>query len=662
MNSQIAEELQKIALTIKGLSIEAVEKANSGHPGLPLGCAELGAFLYGFFLQYNPKNPLWINRDHMVLSAGHGSMWLYSCLHLSGFDLSLDEIKNFRQLHSKTPGHPEYGMTAGVEATTGPLGQGVGNAVGMALGLKILATKFNTEEFSLFTNKVYCLAGDGCIMEGVSSEVSSFAGHLGLDNLVLIFDANKICLDGDLAECCSEDTKSRYLSYGWDVYEIDPYNFEDMEKTFSQIRESQDRPVLVIAHSIIGHGAPTVEGSHKAHGAPLGPEGLQEAKKNLNLPEEDFYIPQSVINYFNQKKNKDAELETKWNDTYRKWSQANPKLAEEFELMKNKKLPDDLESILSNIEMKNPIAGRAASYNVIQVLAKHLPQLYGGSADLSGSDKTLMKEFDLIKPRDFHGRNIKFGVREFGMGTISNGLSLTQMITPFCGTFLTFSDYMRNSIRLAALSHYHLIYQFTHDSIFLGEDGPTHQAVEHYSALRAIPNLHVFRPGSAYEVKMAWLSALRYHGPTAIILTRQNLQEVESTHVPFDEGAGKGAYIVKKEKSKPDYTLMATGSELPLAMDVAEGLEKVGKNVRVISFPCWKLFESQSQEYKDSVIGGDLGKRVSIEAGVDMGWYKYIGLDGIAIAMDGFGASAPASDLAKEFGYTVDAILERVLS
>lgn len=662
MDEDVKKELGKVANTIKQLSIEAVQKANSGHPGLPLGCAELGAFLYGHELRHNPKNPDWLNRDRMVLSAGHGSMWLYSCLHLAGFDLSLDEIKKFRQLHSKTPGHPEYHETAGVEATTGPLGQGVGNAVGMALGLKILGDKFNTDEFSLFDNKVFCLAGDGCIMEGVSSEVSSLAGHLGLNNLVLIYDSNQICLDGDLSECCSEDTKARYIAYGWDVFELDGYDFDEMQELFQDLRDNQERPVLVIAKTIIGHGAPGVEGTHKAHGSPLGEEGVEATKKALGLSEEEFYEPQSVLTYFEQKQKKDAVLEEEWNERYRKWSQSNPDLAKEFTQMKEKQLPSDLEEILKKVEVKNPIAGRGASHAVINELAKHLPQLIGGSADLSGSDKTMMKDYEIIKKGHFKGRNIKYGVREFGMGTIANGLSLTGMITPFCGTFLTFSDYMRNSIRLAALSHYQVIYQFTHDSIFLGEDGPTHQSIEHYASLRTIPNLHVIRPADANEVKMAWLLALEYHGPTAIILTRQNLPELAGTSVSYSEGMSKGGYIIKKEKAKPDFTLFATGSEVSLAMEVAEGLEKIGKNVRVVSMPCIEVFESQSKEYKESVVGGDLGTRVSIEVGVDIGWYKYIGRDGVAICMESFGLSAPAADLANEFGFTADSILERLIS
>ncbi|MCB1180896.1 MAG: transketolase [Chlamydiia bacterium] len=653
----------KIANTVRHLSMDAVQKANSGHPGLPLGCAELGAYLYGLALHHFPKKSQWINRDRMILSAGHGSMWLYSLLHLSGFNLSLEEIKEFRQLGSKTPGHPEYGHTDGVEATTGPLGQGVGNAVGIALGLKMLATKFNTSDHSIFDSKVFCLASDGDIMEGVSGEASSFGGHLKLDNLVVIYDANDITLDGPLLESASEDTVARYRAYGWEVYEIDGYDLEHLHEIFFDLRNSQTQPVLIKAKTLIGKGAPNVAGTSKAHGAPLGPDEVETAKANLGLPAEEFYIPKSVKAYFEEKLNKDKQQYEAWLETFRKWSKANPSLFEEFEAMREKTLPDDLEKKITSIEMKSPLAGRKASQVVLEVLSELMPSLYGGSADLSGSDMTMMKKYPIISPGRFEGRNIKYGEREFAMGTIANGLALTTMIIPFVGTFLTFSDYMRNAIRLAALSRLQVIYQFTHDSIFLGEDGPTHQPIEHYAALRAMPNLLVIRPADNNEVKMAWVAALMHKtGPTALILSRQVLPQLSQTEVPYDKGLGRGGYIVRSEKIQPDFTLFATGSELQLALGVSDELAKMGKDVRVISMPCWELFEQQDPAYKDAVIGGDLGKRVSIEAGSELGWHKYIGLNGTAISMDTFGASAPAGALAEEFGFQTDLILERILS
>ncbi len=661
MDEELKKQLGKIAGTIAGLAMDAVQKADSGHPGMPMGCARLGAFLYGMHLRHNPKHSQWINRDRLVLSAGHGSMWLYACLHLSGFKLSLDEIKRFRQLRSQTPGHPEYGLTDGVEATTGPLGQGVANAVGMALGMKILKSKFNREEYPLFSGKVFCVAGDGCLMEGVSSEASSLAGHLGLDNLVLIYDSNHICLDGPTSECFTENTKARYTAYGWDVYEIDGDRFEEMESVFGEIRRRQSKPVLVVCRTIIGRGSPHKEGTSKAHGSPLGAEEVALAKEALGLSKEEFYIPQSVLSFFAQKLEKEETLEMEWNDLFRRWSKNYPDLSEEFRRMKEHVLPPDLESLMQSVEIKPLVSGRAASWAILQKLGEWLPQLWGGSADLSCSDLTLMKEFPIISTAHFQGRNIKYGVREFGMATMANGLSLLGMFRPFCGTFLTFSDYMRNAIRLASLSHYPVIYQFTHDSLFLGEDGPTHQPIEHLAALRAIPNLHVIRPADAYETRMAWIAALRYQGPSALVLSRQNLPALSQTQVPYEEGMARGAYIVKKEQRSPDFTLFATGSELSLALETAERLEQLSQSVRVISMPCWALFEKQPEAFKQSVIGGDLGIRVSIEAAGEMGWHKYIGMDGIAVCMERFGESAPAADLAQEFGFTVDAIVERLM-
>jgi len=500
------------------------------------------------------------------------------------------------------------------------------------------------------------------MMEGVSSEAASFAGHLALDNLVLIYDANNISLDGPLSDSMSEDTKSRFKSYGWDVFEVDGHDFDQMDATFKEIQAKQERPVLVVAHTVIGKGSPHKAGTSKVHGSPLGAEELAETKKALGLPDEEFYIPQAVLTYFEQKQEKESELESDWKEMFRRWTHAYPDLAAEFDKMATHHLPDDLEETLRKTVIKSPIASRSSSSACLEVLGNILPQLYGGSADLSVSDLTMMKDLPVVTPGNFNGRNIKYGVREFAMGTIVNGMSLTGMIQPFCGTFLTFSDYMRNSIRLASLSPYHAIYQFTHDSFFLGEDGPTHQPVEHVASLRAIPHLHVIRPGDSHEVRMAWLAALRYKGPTAIILSRQNLPDLEATDISYDEGMAKGAYLVRKEKIKPDYTLFATGSELSLAVEVADSLQKIGKDVRVVSFPCWELFEKQPQEYKNSIVEGDLGVRVSIEAAVDFGWHKYIGREGIAICMEGFGLSAPAPELAQEFGFTADAIVERLLN
>lgn len=651
----------QIANTIRGLSMDAVQKADSGHPGLPMGNAELGAYLWGQFLNYNPKNPHWMGRDRFILSAGHGSMLLYSVLFLSGYDLSLEDIKNFRQLHSKTPGHPESIETPGVETTTGPLGQGVGNAAGTALGFKVLSQKFSSENHPLFDGKVVCLMGDGCAMEGISSEASSLSGHLKLNNLILIYDSNHVCLDGPTQECFTEDTKLRYKAYGWDVYEIDGHNFQEIHSTLAPLRIKQEKPVLIISHTVIGRGAPNKQGSSQAHGSPLGNEEIKLAKESLGIPQEPFYVPQSVKDFFAEKLKKDIEKEKTWQKNWDAWAKENGDRSFIYKEMLEQKVPETLEKSLKGFEIKSPIAGRKASQESVNYLADLLPYLIGGSADLSVSDLTMLKQFPIINPPLYQGRNIKFGVREFAMATMATGLYQTGMFVPFVGTFLTFSDYMRNAIRLASLMKAHVIYQFTHDSIFLGEDGPTHQPVEHYAALRAIPNLHVIRPGDANEVKMSWLAALQYKGPTALLLSRQNIPAVAGTDLPYKDGVGRGAYILKKEKGKCDYCLIATGSELSLASDVATELEKRGKNVRLVSMPCWEIYEDQPDSYKKSVLGGDLGKRVSIEAGVEMGWHKYIGMDGIAISVETFGASAPYKELAKAFGFTVDDILERIL-
>lgn len=661
LDPEVKQLLGKVANTIRQLSMEAVQQANSGHPGMPMGCAELGAYLYGFALKHNPKDSHWLNRDRLVLSAGHGSMWLYSCLHLSGFDVSLEDIKNFRQLHSRTPGHPEYGHTDGVETTTGPLGQGVGCAVGMALGLKLIGQRFNQHKYSLFDSKVYCVAGDGCMMEGVSSEVSSLAGHLKLDNLILFYDANNVTLDGPLPDSCSEDTKMRYRAYGWDVYEMNGADLDAIHDVVSRARENQRRPVLIVTRTVIGKGSPNKAGTFKVHGSPLGEEEVKATKIALGLPEEKFFIPQAVKAYFQKKMEGDAAAERAWNELLMTWSRHYPELAQELKLRRADQIPANLEETLDQLKIATPIAGRAASQEVLGVLADQLPQLVGGSADLSCSDLTMVKKYPIVGPGNFEGRNIKYGVREFGMATIATGMSQTDLIRPYIGTFLTFSDYMRNAIRLASLSHAKVIYQFTHDSIFLGEDGPTHQPIEQVASLRAMPNLYVIRPADANEVKMAWLAALHHRGPVAIILSRQSLPDLQVTRVPYAEGMGRGAYIVKRERKAPDYTLLATGSEVSLALQVAIELEKRGKEVRVVSMPCWELFEQQNADYRHSIIGGDIGRRVSIEAGVDFGWHRYIGIDGIAICMEGFGASAPASELAREFGFTVESILDRIL-
>lgn len=659
--TSLKEQLQTVANTIRNLSIDAVQYAGSGHAGTPMGCAEIGAYLYGYFLKHNPKNPKWINRDRFILSAGHASMLQYSCLHLCGYPLSLDDLKQFRQLNSKTPSHPEYGITEGVETTTGVDGQGVAHAIGQALGLKILGAKFNQKHLSIFDAKVVVLAGDGCLMEGVSHEASALAGHLKLDNLILIYDRNKTSLDGFVSETCTEDTKKRYEAYGWKVFEIDGHDFDSIHHAFSQIRECQNEPVLIIADTIIGKGSITKAGSYLIHSGPIGNVERQQVKKDLLMPLQEFYVSEDLYDFFNEKLISDGNCEELWDQKFQEWRENFPDLYLEFLKMREKSLPENIEERIRNLSIPNTISGREASNYVLNYLGDILPGLYGGSADLARSDMTHMHRHPVILPSDFSGRNIKYGVREFGMASMAIGLAQTDMITPFIGTFLSFSDYMLSAVRMAALTKVQVIYQLTHDSIFIGQDGPTHQPIEHLACLRAIPNLQVIRPADANEIKMAWLAALKYSGPTAIILSKQQLPLCQGTAKSYADGLGLGAYIVKQNKEKKaDFTLIATGSEVSLALKVSEALEHKGFAVSVISMPCWEIFENQPDAYKSSILGKDTGLRVSIEAASELGWHKYV-LTGKTISIKSFGKSGLSVDLAKEFGFTVEKIMEKIL-
>jgi transketolase len=661
MDATEKEIFKQIANTIRQLSIEAVQKANSGHPGLPLGCADIAAYLYGKVLRHHPKNPKWINRDRFVLSAGHGSMLLYSCLYLAGFGLEKEELMNFRQLHSRTPGHPEYGETPGVESTTGPLGQGIGNAIGQALAIKILEQTYNRKESTLFDAKVFCLAGDGCLMEGVSQEACSFAGHLGIDNFVLIFDSNHVTLDGPLSDSGSDDIAMRFRSYGFDVYEMNGHDLVEIDATFTKALKNQTKPVLIIAHTTIGYGSPNKAGTCKAHGSPLGEEELALTKKALGLSSEPFFVPQEVTQFFSKKLVEDKKREEEWKKIYAAYEKNYPVEFEKLKEMQTQALPKNIEQILQSLVIKGPTSLRAASQEVICELANHLPYLIGGSADLSESDRTHIKQSPNITKGHFNAKNIKYGIREFAMATIASGIFQSQLFVPFIGTFLTFSDYMRNAIRLACLGHYHVIYQFTHDSVFLGEDGPTHQPVEQVMSLRLIPNIHVIRPADPNEVKAAWYAALTYkQGPTALILTRQNVPDLKGTAVPFSEGLMRGAYVCKKEQGELKVTILATGSEVSLAIEVSEALEKQGVATRVISMPCMELFRKQDKAYQEQVLSPKKGIKVSIEAGVTHGFQEWVGQDGLTIGIDRFGISAPMKAIQKEFGFTVENIVRQI--
>ncbi|MEE2925494.1 MAG: transketolase [bacterium] len=662
MESQRKAKLEQIALSIRSLSMDAIQKANSGHPGLPLGCAEIGAVLYGGALKYYQKDLDWINRDRFVLSAGHGSMFLYSLLHLSGCGLSLDDIKDFRQLHSTTPGHPEVYETPGVEMTTGPLGQGLAASVGMALAGKILGERFNKPDAEIFNYNVFSLAGDGCIMEGVAHEACSLAGHLGLSNFTILYDANDICLDGDLKECFSEDVWKRFESYGFEVTEIDGHDLFAVEEAFEWAKTITDKPQLIICKTTIGYGSPNKAGTSSAHGSPLGPDELKLTKANLGLdPEKFFQVNEEVYNYFRDLEQSNKEDYEDWQDLYLQYQEKYPK---EFSLLNSMREPDleNLESKLPKFEAGEMLAGRKSSQACIQVIADKLPSFIGGSADLSCSDSTTIKSDGIISSDNSEQRNIKYGVREFGMSAVAAGMALTGFFRPLVGTFLCFSDYLRPSLRLSSLIGLPVIYQFTHDSVFLGEDGPTHQPVEHAAALRTIPGTNVFRPADGNEVRGSWLSALSHRGPSALLLSRQNLPHLSETSVSHAQGVARGAYEVFSGGEQPDRVIYSSGSELHLAIEAAKDLKKKGESVRVISVPCWELFEQQSEDYKNQILTLNAKYRHSIEAQITFGWHRFVGLKGQVIGLDRFGYSAPADQIQQEIGFTVQQLVDSILS
>lgn len=654
MNKDI---LQKAATQVRGLSIDAVEACNSGHLGLPLGATEIGAILFGHALKFNPDNPHWLNRDRFILSAGHGSLFLYCWLHLSGYDLSLDEIRNFRKRHSRTPGHPESFMTAGVEATTGPLGQGVGNAVGIAVSSKMATARFNTEQYPIFDHHIVCLAGDGCLQEGISAEASSFAGHFGLDNLILIYDSNDVTLDAPADATQSEDVALRYKAYGFDTQTVDGNDMDAFLVAFDKAKTATTgRPQLIIAKTLIGKGIAEVAGTYKAHGEG-GAKYAETARRSLGLPEEKFFISSDVYAYFAEKKAaREAEYQ-QWQKTFLSWQAAHPDLAK---LLDSRSKQNDAEALFKEIPVFSDdtvVATRKAGAAVLQPLAKALPLIISGSADLHGSTLNTIKESVDFTKSQFAGRNIRFGIREHAMAAILNGFAYDGLFRASGATFATFSDYMRPAIRLAALSKLPVFYIFTHDSIGVGEDGPTHQPVEIVSALRLIPNLDVIRPGDPEETAGAFVAALeRNDGPTAIILTRQTIPlQKEISLERRRQGVLKGGYIAKKEQEPLEYIIIATGSELQHAMKAATEL---GPQARVVSMPCCESFERQPSDYREQVLPSKCVKRIAIEAGVSDGWYKYVGLDGKVIGVDRFGISAPGAQVMTELGMTSEKVIE----
>ncbi|MBU0481921.1 MAG: transketolase [Proteobacteria bacterium] len=654
-----------LANAIRALSMDAVQKAKSGHPGAPLGMADIAEVLWNDFLKHNPTNPKWPNRDRFVLSNGHGSMLIYSLLHLSGYDLSIDEIKNFRQLHSKTPGHPEYGYAPGVETTTGPLGQGIANAVGMALGERTLAAQFNRPGHDLIDHFTYVFMGDGCMMEGISHEACSLAGTLKLGNLIAIYDDNGISIDGEVEGWFTDNTPQRFTSYGWHVIDkVDGHNPEAIKKAIAEARKVTDKPSLICCKTIIGYGSPNKQGKEDCHGAPLGDDEIALTRKALGWEHPPFVVPAEIYAGWDARKS-GADLETAWNEKFAAYRKEYPELAAEFTRRMSGDLPADWESKANRYvnavnEAAEKVATRKASQNCLNGYGPALPELIGGSADLAGSNLTIWKGSKGVNV-DPAGNYIYFGVREFGMAAICNGLALYGGFMPYCSTFLMFSEYARNALRMAALMKIQNILVFTHDSIGLGEDGPTHQAVEQTATIRMIPNMSVWRPCDAVESAVAWKAAIeRKNGPTSMMFSRQNLPH----HVRTGEqlaNIAKGGYILHDCGCKiPDAILIATGSEVELAMAAAAMLQEKGKKIRVVSMPSTDTFDRQDAAYRESVLPAAVTARVAVEAGVSDFWRKYVGLNGDVVGIDTFGESAPADELFKYFGFTTENIVDKI--
>ncbi len=648
------KNLQNIANTIRGLAMDGIQAANSGHPGLPLGMADVATVLWTKFLKHNPQNPLWVDRDRFVLSAGHGSMLIYSLLHLSGYDLSLDELKKFRQWDSKTAGHPEYGHTGGVEATTGPLGQGCGNAVGMALAEKMLASRFNTAEHKIVDHFTYVIASEGEFMEGISHEVFSMAGNHGLGNLIVFYDENFISIEGDTHITYSDDVEKRMEAYGWHVQQINGHDYDEITSATENARNETNKPSVIICKTTIAYGSPNKAGSHEAHGAPLGEDEITLTKSALGIPQDKFYVSDEVREFFADVNVRNASLEDEWNKRLDNYAKTHPDKMEEWNLYLHGELPTNLEQQIKGFESGTAMATRSASGAVLQDLAQALPFLVGGSADLAPSNNTNLKGFGEVGADSFTGRNLHFGVRETGMGSIINGMQLHGGFRVFGATFLVFADYVRPTTRLAALMNLPVIYVYTHDSFYVGEDGPTHQPVETLMSLRVIPNVTVIRPADANETKSAWVAALQNKsGPTALLLTRQNLPILDRSDLAPASNLEKGAYTIwENADSDHDLIIMASGSEVWISLEAGKKLGESGKKIRVISFPSWELFDQQDDAYKAELLPSACRTRLAVEAGWPTGWEKYVGLEGKIVGVDHFGASAPSGVLAEQYGFT----------
>lgn len=648
--------------TIRALSIDAIEEANSGHPGLPMGAAPMAYTLWTRHLNFNPQSKDYFNRDRFILSAGHGSALLYSLLHVSG-SLELEELKQFRQWGSKTPGHPEFRHTDGVEVTTGPLGQGFAMSVGMALAEAHLAGKFNKDDINVVDHYTYVLASDGDLMEGISHEAASFAGHNQLDKLIVLYDSNDISLDGELNKSFSEDVKQRFESYGWNhILVKDGNNLEEIDNAITKAKQ-QNGPTLIEVKTIIGYGAPNVSGTNGVHGAPLGTDERKLTFEAYGLdPEKRFNVPEEVYEIFQTTMLKRAnEHEDEWKEKLETYTEKYPELVEEFKLAISGKLPENYKDELPKFSSDHNAATRADSGEIIQAISKSVPSFFGGSADLAGSNKSNVKEATDYNPNTPEGKNVWFGVREFAMGAAVNGMAAHGGLHPYGATFFVFSDYLKPALRLSAIMGLNATFIFTHDSIAVGEDGPTHEPIEQLAGLRAIPNMNVIRPADGNETRVAWEVALESkQTPTSLVLTRQNLPYLDVDEETVEEGVRKGAYVVFETETKPEYLLLATGSEVSLAIEAAKDLDKQGKGVRVVSMPNWFAFEQQTDEYKESVIPKELTKRVAIEMASPLGWHKYVGTEGKVIGIDGFGASAPGDLVVEKYGFTKENILNQI--
>mgnify|MGYP002621034565 FL=1 len=653
------------ANAIRALSMDAVQKANSGHPGAPMGMADIAEVLWTQYLKHNPNNPNWADRDRFVLSNGHGSMLIYSLLHLTGYDLSIEDIKDFRQLHSKTPGHPEYGYTPGVETTTGPLGQGLANAVGMAVAEKLMAARFNKGDHTLVDHRTWCFVGDGCLMEGISHEACSLAGTLGLGKLTVVYDDNGISIDGEIDGWFTDDTPARFAAYGWHVIpDVDGHDSQAVSKAFDEAIAETGRPTIICCKTTIGKGSPNKQGTESCHGAPLGDGEIDLTREALGWSHAPFVVPEDIYAHWDARES-GAQAEASWNSALEGYRGVYPELADEFERRMRGELPDEFmkgvdDFIAQCVANESDVASRKASQQAIAALAPTLPELLGGSADLAGSNLTLWPEAKGADASDAEGNYIYYGVREFAMAAMMNGIALHGGFIPFGGTFLIFMEYARNAVRMAALMRQRAIYVFTHDSVGLGEDGPTHQPVEQLASMRSTPNLDTWRPCDAVESAIAWKQAIvRQDGPSALVFSRQTLPHQVGAAERVSDVA-RGAYVLREEQGELEAIVIATGSEVALAIDAAEKLSAAGRGVRVVSMPCADVFERQDAVYREAVLPSHILARVAVEASHMDWWYKYVGLDGRVVGMSSFGESAPGPQLMKEFGFTVENVVDAI--